>query len=91
MACLVKTNNMARAPLPGPMVLFVVENLSMVKEKGVDNMHLVVGVNAMDDERMDLMMDLERVGGKMNDAAKGNGGRACWPMDEGRMCPNGNV
>jgi hypothetical protein len=90
MACLVKTNNMARAPLPGPMVLFVVENLSMVKEKGVDNMHLVVGVNAMDRGRMDLMMDLECVGGKMDDAAKGNGGRA-WPMDEGRMCPNGNV
>jgi hypothetical protein len=82
-ACLVKTNDMARASLPGPTVPCSMENLSMANEKAMDNIPLVMGVNTMDLGRMDGMPDLERVRGKMDDAIKGNGGMA-WPMDEAR-------
>jgi cellobiose-specific phosphotransferase system component IIB len=82
-ACLVKTNAMARAYLLGPMVLFMMENSSMANEKGMDNIPLVMGVNTMDLGRMDGMMDLERVRGKMDDGIKGNGGMV-WLMDEER-------
>jgi hypothetical protein len=82
-ACLVKTSGMARASLPGPMAPCTMENSSMANEKAMDNIPLVMGVNTMDLGRMDDMMDLERVRGKMDDAIKENGGMA-WPMDEGR-------
>lgn len=82
-ACLVKTNDMAKASLRGPMVPCLMENSSMANEKDMDNIPLVMEVNTMDRGRMDGMMDLERVPGKTDDGTKGNGGMA-WPMDEGR-------
>jgi hypothetical protein len=80
-ACLVKTNGMARASLRGPMVPSTMENSSMANEKGMDNIPLVMEANTMDLGRMDGMMGLEPVRGKMADVIKGNGGMV-WPMDE---------
>jgi hypothetical protein len=82
-ACLVKTNDMEKALLPGPMVRFMMENLSMGNEKDTVNIPLVMEGNTMDRGKMDGMMDLEHVHGKMDDVIKENG-EMVWLMDEGR-------
>mmetsp|Transcript_29880 Transcript_29880/g.56062 ORF Transcript_29880/g.56062 Transcript_29880/m.56062 type:complete len:162 (+) Transcript_29880:476-961(+) len=75
-----RTNDMAKVDSPGRMVLFMMENLSMDKEKDMANIHLPMVDSTKDLGRMDDMMALERVLGKMEGVIVGNGAME-WPMD----------